>query len=98
MFTMQVDNSISARFGVGGYGLGIRVDMDVFKQGLTSEMKFGRKTHTYTSGSDDMHGMSSFFFSCSVSSFVPIQATPCNHTNMLEYIKKMAYNITSRNI
>ncbi|XP_072033848.1 uncharacterized protein [Amphiura filiformis] len=51
----EIDNSVSARFGVGGYGLGIQVDMDIFKQGLTSEMKFGRKTHTYTSGSDDMH-------------------------------------------
>ena len=67
MLTIQVDNSISARFGVGGYGLGIRVDMNVFKQGLTSEMKFGRKTHTYSSGSDDMHGMSNITFYCSVS-------------------------------
>ncbi|XP_072041238.1 uncharacterized protein [Amphiura filiformis] len=47
----EISISVSAEYGVQS-----KIRASLFcKQELTSEMKFGHQTHTYTSGSDDMH-------------------------------------------
>ena len=54
---LQIGSSVSAQYGVLGYSLGMRVDMGRFRQSMTSSTTFGRRSETYSSGSESMHGM-----------------------------------------
>eukprot|EP00057_Strongylocentrotus_purpuratus_P014522 XP_011668996.1 PREDICTED: uncharacterized protein LOC575120 [Strongylocentrotus purpuratus] len=47
----NVAKSTSLRAGFMGYSIGLAVDMEEFKANLGAGMKFGSKTHTFTSGS-----------------------------------------------
>ena len=38
------------------FSFGLKVDTDIFDSHMTSEMKFGNKTYTFTSGGPDLPG------------------------------------------
>ena len=56
-FRLQVDVSVSAEAHIfEGFKFGLKVDTDIFDSHMTSQMKFGNKTYTFTSGGPDLPG------------------------------------------